>query len=57
MPLATSVTFNGLHGVLILLAVILFLVAAVMAWVGHPRWASVVSGGLCLFALAFLVSG
>lgn len=57
MPLATSVTFSGLHGVLILLAVILFLIAAIIAWTGHPRWAVAVSAGLCLFALAFLVSG
>ena len=57
--LATSVTVNGLHGVLLLIAVLLFLIAAIVAWFVTPRtyWAAFVAGGLCLATLALIVSG
>jgi hypothetical protein len=54
--LAASFTVSGAHGVLILLAFLLFLVAAVVAWVIAPRavWATFVAAGLALFMLAQL---
>lgn len=57
--LAVSFTVTGLHGWLILLAVILFAVAAVVAWFVAPRahWATFVAAGLCLATLALLVAG
>jgi hypothetical protein len=57
MLLATTISVNGVHGVLIILAAILFFAAAVVAWVTAPRayWPSCVAFGLCLFALAFLI--
>jgi hypothetical protein len=59
MELAASFTVNGLHGALILVAVLLFLAAAIIAWFVSPRthWASFVAAGLCLATLALLVSG
>ena len=59
MVLADSFTVSGIHGFLILLAFILFAVAAVIAWVVAPRaiWASFVAGGLALLSLAMLFSG
>lgn len=56
MPLASSFTVSGAHGVLILIAFILFAVAAVIAWVVAPRavWATFVAAGLALFMLAQL---
>lgn len=57
--LAASFTVNGLHGTLILLAVILFAVAAIISWFVPPRvyWPTFVAAGLCLATLALLVSG
>lgn len=57
--LAASLTVNGLHGVLIILAVILFLIAAIVAWFVPPRtyWGTFVAAGLCLATLALIVSG
>jgi hypothetical protein len=57
MLLAASISVNGIHGVLILLAAILFAIATVIAWFIAPRayWPSFVAFGLCLFSLAFLV--
>ena len=57
--LALSMTVNGLHGTLILLAVLLFLIGAIVAWFVAPRahWATVVAAGLCLWALAQLITG
>jgi hypothetical protein len=58
VDLATSVQVNGLHGVLLVLAVILFLIAAIVAWFVEPRarWATLVSAGLCLTALSFIIT-
>jgi len=58
-PLADSFTVSGVHGFLILIAFILFAVAAVVAWVVEPRavWATFVAAGLALFMLALLFGG
>jgi hypothetical protein len=58
MLLAASISVNGIHGALVLIAVILFAIAAVIAFFVQPRayWPSFVALGLALFALAFLVS-
>lgn len=53
-----SFTVSGVDGVLHLIAFLLFLVAAVAAWVqgGAGRlWPSCVAAGLCLWVLATLV--
>lgn len=57
--LAASFTVNGAHGALLLIAVILFLIAAVVAWFVPPRtyWGTFVAAGLCLATLAALVTG
>lgn len=57
MALATTISVSGVHGWLVLIAVIAFLVSAVIAWFVAPRqiWASLVAGGLCLWALAALI--
>lgn len=58
-PLAVSFAVHGLHGALVLVAVILFAVAAVIAWFVPPRthWATFIAAGLGLVTLAMLVSG
>jgi hypothetical protein len=55
---AASFNVSGLHGVLLILAVILFFIAAVIAWFVSPRthWATLVAAGLCLAALSALVT-
>lgn len=60
MPIAeaaASFSVNGAGGVLTLIAVILFLIAAIIAWFVEPRthWATLVAAGLCLWALAALI--
>jgi hypothetical protein len=54
--LASGLTVSGAHGVFILIALILFAVAAVIAWVIEPRavWATFVAAGLALFMLSQL---
>jgi hypothetical protein len=56
MMLASSFSVSGAHGVLILIALILFACAAIIAWVIAPRqvWATFVAAGLALLALAML---
>lgn len=56
--LAAGVSVSGLHGVLILFAVILFAVAAIVSWFVQPRliWATFVAAGLCLATFALLVT-
>jgi uncharacterized membrane protein YqjE len=59
-PLAgSSFTVSGVHGFLILIAFLLFAVAAVVAWVVTPRaiWATFVAAGLALYMLALLFTG
>lgn len=57
--LASGLTVSGPHGVLILLAMILFIIAGFLAWFIAPRaiWASLISGGLALYMLALLWAG
>lgn len=56
--LAAAVQVDGLHGVLFILAAILFLIGAVVAWFVVPRniVATVVAAGLCLCAIAMVVT-
>lgn len=58
MVTAASFQVNGVHGALLIIAVILFLIAGIVAWFVQPRyhWATCVSIGLCLVALSFLVT-
>lgn len=58
-PLADGFTVSGVHGFLILIAFLLFAVAAVVAWFVEPRaiWATFVATGLALFMLALLFGG
>ena len=53
---ATTLSVNGVGGVLYLIAAILFLIAAIIAWFVMPRtyWAAAVALGLCLAAFAHL---
>ena len=57
--LAAGVQVNGLHGALLIIAVILFLIASIVAWFVTPRayWATLTAAGLCLATLAMLVTG
>ena len=54
--LASGLAVNGAHGVLILIALIAFIVAAIVAWVIAPRavYATFVAAGLALYMLALL---
>lgn len=57
--LAASVTVNGLNGVLVILAALLFLVATIAAFVVQPRpiWAICLAAGAFLVTLSLIVSG
>lgn len=60
MPIAeaaASFSVNGGGGVLTIIAAILFLIAAVIAWFVAPRthWATLVAAGLCLWAFGTLI--
>ena len=57
--LADGFTVSGVHGFLILIAFLLFAVAAVVAWVVAPRaiCATFVAAGLALYMLALLFAG
>lgn len=59
-----SFTVNGVAGVLHLIACLLFLIAAIVAWFvsgeparpWHPRlWPTFIAAGLCLWVLATLL--
>jgi hypothetical protein len=54
--LASGLAVSGAHGVLILFAMILFIVAAIIAWVLAPRavYATFVAAGLAIYMLALL---
>lgn len=56
---ATTLSISGAGGALYLIAAILFLIAAIIAWFVMPRtyWASAVALGLCLAAFAHLFKG
>jgi len=57
MVLATTISVNGIHGVFLILAAILFLVSALVAWFVAPRqlWATFVAAGLCLWVLTGII--
>lgn len=57
MLLATTITINGLHGTLLIIAAIFFAAAAIAAWVVQPRnlWAILVAAGLLLWVLTGLI--
>lgn len=56
--LAASFTVSGVHGFLILIAFLLFAVAAILAWVmAKAYWATFVAAGLALFMFAQLITG
>jgi hypothetical protein len=54
---SSTVTIHGIDGILFALAVIAFLVAAIVAWFVAPRahWATAISVGLLLWVLTNLV--
>ncbi len=56
MFLASGFAVHGAHGVLILVSLILFIIAAVIAWVIAPRavYATFVAAGLAIYMLALL---
>ena len=57
MFLATTVSVNGVSGVFDLIAAILFLISAIVAWFVAPRalWATFVAAGLCLWVLTGII--
>lgn len=57
--LASGFTVSGVHGFLILIAFLLFAVAAIVAWVVAPRaiYATFMAAGLALYMLALLFTG
>jgi drug/metabolite transporter (DMT)-like permease len=59
MNLAATFAVNGLGGALLIIAVILFLIAAIAAFIierpARQYWPWLVALGLCLLALAGLV--
>jgi uncharacterized membrane protein YqjE len=54
--LASGFAVHGAHGVLVLIALFAFAVAAVIAWLVDPRqvWAIFVAGGLAIYMLSLL---
>jgi hypothetical protein len=57
--LADSFTVSGVHGFLLLLAFLVFVIAAFLAWFIAPRaiWGTLVAAGLAAFMLALLFGG
>jgi hypothetical protein len=54
---AASVTVSGIDGFLEILAVLCFLVAAIVAWFVEPRtrWATLIAAGLLFWILTLIV--
>jgi hypothetical protein len=54
-----SFSVSGAHGVILLIALILFAVAGIIAWVIAPRavWATFVASGLFFLTLSMLWTG
>jgi hypothetical protein len=54
---ATSISVNGFGGVLVIIAALLSLIAAIVAWFVAPRaiWATFVAAALCLFFVSTLI--
>jgi hypothetical protein len=55
---AASFQVSGLHGVALIIALLLFIVAGIIAWFVQPRtyWATFVAAGLALVTLSMLVT-
>jgi hypothetical protein len=53
--LALTATVSGIDGFLWIVAALLFLVAAVIAWVSGARWATMISAGLLLWVLTNVI--
>ncbi len=56
---AMTVSVHGLQGALYIIAALLFLVAAIIAWFVAPRayWPTFVAAGLLLWVLTGIVKG
>lgn len=56
---AATISVNGLQGALFVIAAILFLISAVIAWFAAPRsyWPTFVALGLLLWVLTGIVNG
>jgi hypothetical protein len=54
---STTVTVHGIDGVFLIIAALLFLIAAIVGWFVAPRalWATFVAAGLCLWVLTSLI--
>lgn len=54
---ATSITIHGIDGVFLVIAAILFLIAAIIAWFVAPRsyWPTFIAAGLLFWVLTLLV--
>jgi hypothetical protein len=54
---ATSITIHGIDGVFLIIAALLFLVAAIIAWFVAPRsyWPTMVAAGLLFWVLTLLI--
>lgn len=59
VPLASSFTVSGAHGFLVLIAFIVFVIAAFLAWFIAPRaiWGTLIAAGLAAYMLALLFTG
>lgn len=58
LPLAASFTVSGTHGWLVLIAFLLFVVSAALAWLaGRQVWATCIAAGLALYMLSLLITG
>ena len=57
--MAAGFAVSGVHGFLILIAFLLFTVAAILAWFIAPRqiYATFMAAGLALYTLALLITG
>jgi hypothetical protein len=53
---SSSFHVSGTHGILVLIALIIFVIAAVIAWIATPKahWAGAVAAGLAVYMLSLL---
>jgi hypothetical protein len=56
---AASFQVSGVHGFALIIALLLFIAAGIIAWFVSPRtyWATFVAAGLALVTLSMLVTG
>jgi hypothetical protein len=56
---ASQFTVSGAHGFIILIALFVFVIAAIIAWFVPPRahWGAAVAAGLALYMLSLLFTG